>query len=245
MGINIDAKKAIELSGYNGQFKESLKDIIKWASKDPNITSIDQLAYILATAKIESGYSLQRWESDYLCGKQGQPYFIKPCQSALNYYRSTDGKKDYYQLGVDPKGLPYFGRGLIQLTGKGNYAAYAKRLNIDLVNNPDLALKPKNSYRIAVSYMHHRGTFDKISQGDLYGARRTIGSGGKTNEVTQAYHQWVSILKQSEKKKLFSISKPSKPRTPEQKQAIITGTSIISAVLVVGVAVLIVRKLVK
>ena len=145
MGLNIDVDKAVSLSGYNGQFKSSLKDIIKWANRDKDISTNQQLAYLLATSKIEAGYSLQRWEADFVCGAQGVPYKHQPCQSALNYYRSTQGKKDYYTLGVDPKGLPYFGRGLVQLTGKGNYEAYGKILGIDLVNKPDLALKPKMS----------------------------------------------------------------------------------------------------
>lgn len=39
-------------------------------------------------------------------------------------------------------GFKYRGRGSIQLTGKNNYAYYGKLLNVDLVNNPDLALNP-------------------------------------------------------------------------------------------------------
>jgi predicted chitinase len=123
MGVSINIEKAVEeykKKGGKTDFEDSLKQVLKFAKSDSKINSVSDLAYLLATAKAESDYSLQRWESDFVCGKEGVPYKDKPCQKALNYYRSSDGKKNYYELGVDRNGLPYFGRGLIQLTGKSN-----------------------------------------------------------------------------------------------------------------------------
>ena len=53
-------------------------------------------------------------------------------------------------------GYKYRGRGFIQLTGKDNYARYAKRLGVDLVGNPDLALDPTIASRITLAYMQDR-----------------------------------------------------------------------------------------
>ena len=62
----------------------------------------------------------------------------------MNYYRSTkDGKINYYTLGTDKNGLPYFGRGLIQLTGKSNYKKYGDLIGVDLVNDGNKALEQK------------------------------------------------------------------------------------------------------
>jgi putative chitinase len=53
-------------------------------------------------------------------------------------------------------GYKYRGRGYIQITGRENYAAYGKKLGIDLLNNPDLALNADISARIAAEYWKDR-----------------------------------------------------------------------------------------
>lgn len=42
----------------------------------------------------------------------------------------------------------YFGRGYVQLTWKANYARAGEKLGVDLVENPDLALRPDIAARI-------------------------------------------------------------------------------------------------
>jgi predicted chitinase len=211
MAIKLKTDKAIELyksSGGTIGFEDSLRDVFDYASKDKRITNKKQLAYLLATARKESDYSLQRWEADYLCGKQGVAYQDKPCQKALDYYRSTSGgKKNYYTLGTDDKGLPYFGRGLIQLTGKSNYDYYGKKIGVNLVKNADKALENKNSYDIAVEYLmekrggdyadgnRKRSTFDLVSDGNFSLARKSVrGSSSGWQEVKSIYDKWLNIL---------------------------------------------------
>ena len=53
-------------------------------------------------------------------------------------------------------GYKYRGRGYIMLTGKENYEKMGRSLNIDLVNNPDLASQPNYAAQIAVSYWNTR-----------------------------------------------------------------------------------------
>lgn len=211
MAIKLKDDKAIELyksSGGTIGFEDSLRDIFAFASRDKRITSKKQLAYLLATAKIESDYSLQRWESDYLCGKQGVAYQDKPCQKALDYYKSSSGNKvNYYTLGTDKRGLPYFGRGLVQLTGKSNYDRYGKKVGINLVNNPEKALEKKTSYDIAVEYLNEkrggiyadgnrkRSTFDLVSDGNFSLARKSVkGSNSGWQDVKSVYDKWLNIL---------------------------------------------------
>ena len=216
MAIKLKEDKAIELyksSGGTIGFEDSLRDVFDFVSKDKRITDKKHLAYLLATAKTESDYSLQRWEADYLCGKTGVPYNDKPCQKALDYYRSTDGKKNYYGLGTDKRGLPYFGRGLIQLTGKSNYDYYGKKIGVNLVNNPDKALDRKNSYDVAIEYLNEkrggvyadgnrkRSTFDLVSDGNFSLARKSVkGSSSGWENVKAVYDKWLNVLNNPEVK---------------------------------------------
>lgn len=178
-------------------FTESLKTVLYLIKNDSSIDQVKKAAYLLGTAYAESGYSLQRWEADYACGKQGVKYGPSgPCSSATNYYRQTKGgKANYYNLGTDSKGFPYFGRGLIQLTGKSNYETYGKLLAIDLIGNGDLAMVPQNSYKIAVEYMKACGTFRKAINGDLTAARKSVNGGRKgLDEVNGAYKAWLNAF---------------------------------------------------
>ncbi len=184
-------------------FSGSLRLVLENIQFDERINDVKEAAYLLGTASEESFYSLQRWESDFLCVKKGLPYGPNgPCQKALNYYRSTEnGKLNYYNLGIDKKGLPYFGRGLIQLTGKGNYEFFGNIIGVDLVNNGDLALEEKNSYNIAVEYMSRilRGkknsTFGYVKEGNLTNARKTVNGGVKgLDKINKYYGIWLEIL---------------------------------------------------
>jgi len=50
------------------------------------------------------------------------------------------------------EGYKYRGRGLIQLTGKDNYARFSSLVGVDLVKNPELAADPAIAQKIAVAY---------------------------------------------------------------------------------------------
>ena len=230
MAIKVDIDKLIaeyKKGGHKTNFPDSLKQVLQYARTDKNLTDVSDLAYLLATAKLESDYSLQRWEADFSCGLQGKPYKDKPCDSALNYYRSTkDGKLNYYTLGTDKNGLPYFGRGLIQLTGKSNYEKYGDLIGVDLVNDGDKALEPKNSYLIASAFLSNkrggvyakdgvkRNTFDLARDNDLTLARKSVNGGTKKlSEINTAYGFWKNILKNNDAKVVSGSDTGSKSNT--------------------------------
>jgi hypothetical protein len=246
MGVSIDIDGAIsdyKRSGRSTKFENSLRKIFEYAKNDSKVTSISDLAYLLATAKSESDYSLERWEADYLCGKTGVAYNVKPCEKALNYYRSTTGgKKNYYTLGTDKNGLPYFGRGLIQLTGKANYQSYGDLIGVDLVNDGDKALEPKNSYKIATAFLSkkrggvyskngvNRSTFDMAREGNLTLARKSVNGGSKgLSEVNSNYDLWKQIL---EKNKSTGVFDSSSDETDSDKKK-----RIVKRVVAVGIAI--------
>lgn len=49
-------------------------------------------------------------------------------------------------------GMRFMGRGMLQITGRANYAAVAARLGLDLVNHPELAEQPDIAVATACDY---------------------------------------------------------------------------------------------
>ena len=212
MAIQVDIEKLYsdyKKDGHSTKFPNSLKKVLQFASKDENLNSVNHLAYLLATAKIESDYSLERWESDYLCGKAGVKYSDKPCSSAINYYCSTKGGKQDYCSGKpkDKRGLPYFGRGLIQITWRGNYEKYGNKIGVNLADNPEKIFIAENSYNVAIAYLNdkkgdsHKSTFDWIDEGNLRQARKSVNGGTRSiDEVNSAYKFWKNLLEDNDAK---------------------------------------------
>lgn len=239
MPVKFNIDKSIDLfkeKGGKTKFPDSLRSVLKYIQNDTSIQNVNEVAYLLATASVESDYSLERWESDYLCGNVGEKYKDKPCEKALNYFASTQGgKKNYYTLGTDKNGLPYFGRGLIQLTGKANYIKYGDLIGVNLVDNGDRALLPLNSYLIASKYMNER-TFKYVNKGDLTMARKSVAGGTKgLNQVNSAYNLWLSILDNP------AVNFKSTALSLKQRRVI--GISIIAvSLVVVGISIYFVIK---
>ena len=75
------------------------------------------------------------------------------------------------------EGYKYRGRGIIQLTGKNNYRNYGKKINADLVNNPDLAKEPNNAMEIALLFWQEKGCGLLARQGDVKGVTKLINGG--------------------------------------------------------------------
>lgn len=206
MAVKFNTDTAFELfqkKGGKTSFPDSLKQVLNWVQKDGNFTDPKQVAWLLGTAKVESDYALDRWESDYLCGdwKTENPDGKNPCKRALDYYRSTDGKANYYNLGTDERGLPFFGRGLIQLTGKSNYDLFGKKLGINLLKNADLARHPDTSYQIASTYFSMpKGGYNKtvneyVMAGDFPMARKIVkGSSSGWENAKKEYDRWMDVF---------------------------------------------------
>jgi putative chitinase len=71
-------------------------------------------------------------------------------------------------------GWRYRGRGLIQLTGRDNYAARGEALGIDLVDSPDGASEPGTAVRIALSFWQTRQCNELADLDDIEAITRKI-----------------------------------------------------------------------
>lgn len=76
------------------------------------------------------------------------------------------GKGKGRAYGKAENGKIYYGRGFVQLTWLDNYLTFARRLNIDLAKNPELALQPHVAVQIMVMGMT-KGLFTGVGLDDL------------------------------------------------------------------------------
>jgi putative chitinase len=100
---------------------------------------VSWVAYALATAWHETAYTMQPIKE-----RGGRAYF-------MGRYDKTGNKPHIARdLGntVEGDGAKFAGRGYVQLTGRRNYTLASKKLGVDLVADPDLAMQPDLAARI-------------------------------------------------------------------------------------------------
>lgn len=87
-----------------------------------------------------------------------------------------EGRKD---LGNTQKGdgKKYKGRGLIQITGRANYAEYAKFCGYDVVLNPELLSQPLGAVRSSMWFWQKRGLNALADMDDLHRITKKINGG--------------------------------------------------------------------
>jgi predicted chitinase len=152
--------KKFTLGTYNLGVREGRFDFVKAGTF---FETKEERAAFMAQLYVESGGKLVPENLNYseksvaMFGKaraQGIPYSELARNPELLANTVYGGKWGAENLGnTEPgDGWKYRGRGYIQITGRANYERYGKMLNIDLVNNPDLALKPDIAKAIAVAY---------------------------------------------------------------------------------------------
>lgn len=152
--------------------KKSIEAIL--AVCDVYVLSRHQKAYVLATVMHECGakmlpitenlsYSMSRlravWPKRFPDNTTAREYMHNPEKLGNYVYGNRLGNNEH-------NGFKYRGRGFVQITGYVNYAKFSALLNIDLINDPDLALDVSVGAEILV-----RGMVDGIFTGrTLYGS---------------------------------------------------------------------------
>lgn len=136
-----------------------------------------QLGYLLATAEHESG--------------------LRPiCEGYSEAAGRAEARKRGYHGGEE-----YYGRGFVQLTHIENYIKYAKILNLPLVGNPNLVLRPDIAAFILVHGCKY-GTFtskkldDYINDYkiDFYNCRRVINGLDRAEHIAKLANGWLHLL---------------------------------------------------
>jgi len=137
----------LNLEKLKGHIPESVIEQIPETASKFNITNPLRLAHFLSQCSHESGgfkivqenlnYSaegLRRIFPKYFPGNLSESYARNPEKIASKVYGGRMGNGDE----TTKEGWKFRGRGFIQLTGKQNYAAFARFIGEDTVSNPDL-----------------------------------------------------------------------------------------------------------
>jgi len=80
---------------------------------------------------------MKTWPSRFPTKEVADQYARQPAKIAGKVYNGRMGNTS------EEEAAKYFGRGLIQLTGKDNYERCGSSIGVDLVGNPDLLTDPK------------------------------------------------------------------------------------------------------
>lgn len=183
--------------GINEKWLEPLNNaFIKY-----HVTDINEKAMFLAQTTHESNNYKRLEESFNYKPKRLFEVFRKRVGTLENAKKlCNEGAKaiaDFVYGGrlgnAKDEGYKYRGRGIIQLTGKNNYEYYGKKINIDLVNNPNLAKEPDTAIEIALLFWKEKecGLYAKI--GDVKTVTKLINGG--YNGLADRQRRFDSILK--------------------------------------------------
>ena len=186
-------KEQIIKIGINEKWLEPLNNaFIKY-----HVTDINEKAMFLSQTTHESN-NYKRLEESFRYTPQRLFEVFRKRVGSLEKAKKlcNEGANFVYggRLGnAKDEGYKYRGRGIIQLTGKNNYEYYGKKINIDLVNNPNLAKEPDTAIEIALLFWKEKecGLYAKI--GDVKTVTKLINGG--YNGLADRQRRFDSILK--------------------------------------------------
>ncbi|WP_338500962.1 glycoside hydrolase family 19 protein [Pseudomonas poae] len=119
--------------------------------------------------------------------ESGQLRYVREIWGPTAQQAGYEGRAD---LGNSVKGdgLKYRGRGLIQVTGRANYAACGDALGLDLINQPELLEQPQYAAMSAAWFWSSRGLNTLADQGDFLKVTKRINGGTNGSADRQALY---------------------------------------------------------
>ncbi len=153
------------------------------------LTDVRWTAYILATVFHETGARMQPV-------REG---FKTTDKAARDYVRRIG----YPYAEPDPiTGHVYYGRGHVQLTWAKNYRSVGEAIDVDLYNEPELALNPATSIRILLLGMTNGlytgkklGDYFKGAKADPVGARKIVNGTDRAALIAGYYHAFLAAIR--------------------------------------------------
>ena len=166
------------LPNWTGGTRDQTRDAILSECERQTVRLDTQVAYLLATCEHECGFRPIREGQFGNNTVQGTEHFRRN----LSYY-------------------PYYGRGYVQLTHKGNYKSYGDRLHTELVDDPDLALEPDVALFVLVhgvtTGMFGRAMTHFINdrRTDFVGARHSVNGTDRAEHIATIAQRWLTWIR--------------------------------------------------
>jgi len=126
--------------------------------------------------------------------ESGQLRWVREIWGPTPQQAGYEGRAD---LGNAQKGdgSKYRGRGLIQITGRANYAACGEALGLDLISNPELLELPQHAAMSAAWFWSTNGLNTLADQGQFAKITRRINGGLTGQDDRQAlYDKALKVL---------------------------------------------------
>lgn len=114
---------------------------------------------------------MRTWPSRFPTKEIADQYARQPAKIAGKVYNGRLGNSS------EEEAAKYLGRGLIQLTGKENYANCGSGLGVDLVGNPDWLLDPKYAALSAGWFFNKKSLNSLADSGDIDTMTKRINGG--------------------------------------------------------------------
>ena len=126
--------------------------------------------------------------------ESGQLRFVREIWGPTAQQAGYEGRADLGNT-VKGDGSKYRGRGLIQITGRANYAACGDALGLDLINKPELLELPQHATMSAAWFWSTRGLNTLADQGQFEKITRRINGGLTGQDERQAlYDKALKVL---------------------------------------------------
>lgn len=108
--------------------------------------------------------------------ESGQLRYVREIWGPTAQQAGYEGRADLGNT-VKGDGPKYRGRGLIQITGRANYAACGEALGLDLINQPELLEQPQHAAMSAAWFWSTKGLNTLADKGEFVTITRRINGG--------------------------------------------------------------------
>lgn len=126
--------------------------------------------------------------------ESGQLRYVREIWGPTAQQLTYEGRADLGNT-IKGDGSKYRGRGLIQVTGRGNYAACGEALGLALINQPELLEQPQYAAMSAAWFWSTRGLNTLADQGQFVKITRRINGGLTGQDDRQAlYDKALKVL---------------------------------------------------